>query len=203
MGRVSCDCAFFWTSTSPTSSDGDEAETGTLPLSAPHRPLKTSTASLAATAVEPGDDAYRSASSTYLRGGAPGLVLRPRTAAQVADDDVQLAVPAEPDHSAVVVAGRRLPLIPLTGRSRHPVVLEGPQADQVPVERQRVPVPDEPVHPVAEQRDGQDIAGVGPEGRLVRSLGGRWERAVARRRVGRLRACQPAVGGSVRQGTGA
>jgi len=42
-------------------------------------------ASLAATAVEPGDDAYGSVSSTYLRGGAPGLVLRPRTAEQVAD----------------------------------------------------------------------------------------------------------------------
>jgi hypothetical protein len=42
-------------------------------------------ASLAGTAVEPGDDAYGSVSSTYLRGGAPGLVLRPRTPAEVAD----------------------------------------------------------------------------------------------------------------------
>lgn len=42
-------------------------------------------ASLAATAVEPGDDAYRSVSSTYLRGGAPALVLRPRTPDEVAD----------------------------------------------------------------------------------------------------------------------
>lgn len=41
--------------------------------------------SLAATAVEPGDDAYASVSSTYLRGGAPGLVLRPRTVAEVGD----------------------------------------------------------------------------------------------------------------------
>ena len=48
MGSVSCDCGFFCTSTSLTSSDGDEADTGTLPLSAPHNPLKTSTASLAA-----------------------------------------------------------------------------------------------------------------------------------------------------------
>ena len=48
MGNVSCDWAFFWTSTSLTSRDGDDAETGTLPLSAPHRPLKTSTTSLAA-----------------------------------------------------------------------------------------------------------------------------------------------------------
>ena len=41
--------------------------------------------SLAADAVEPGDRAHRSVSSTYLRGGAPGLVLRPRTADQVVD----------------------------------------------------------------------------------------------------------------------
>ncbi|MBG6094925.1 FAD-binding protein [Nocardioides luteus] len=42
-------------------------------------------ASLAATAVEPGDAAYRAVRSTYLRGGRPGLVLRPTTPAQVAD----------------------------------------------------------------------------------------------------------------------
>src|SRR5690606_4587085 len=42
-------------------------------------------ASLAATAVEPGDPEYLAASSTYLRGGAPGLVLRPETPEQVAD----------------------------------------------------------------------------------------------------------------------
>lgn len=42
-------------------------------------------ASLAATAVEPGDAAYRAVRSTYLRGGRPGLVLRPTTSAQVAD----------------------------------------------------------------------------------------------------------------------
>lgn len=41
--------------------------------------------SLAGDAVEPGDRAHRSVSSTYLRGGAPGLVLRPRTADQVVD----------------------------------------------------------------------------------------------------------------------
>ncbi|MBO3085155.1 FAD-binding protein [Cellulomonas sp. zg-ZUI188] len=37
------------------------------------------------TAVEPGDRGYRAVSSNYLRGGAPGLVLRPRTPEQVAD----------------------------------------------------------------------------------------------------------------------
>ncbi|GAA1767945.1 FAD-binding protein [Luedemannella helvata] len=42
-------------------------------------------ASLADVAIEPGDAAYRSVASTYLRGGSPGLVLRPRTPAEVAD----------------------------------------------------------------------------------------------------------------------
>ncbi|ABL82877.1 MULTISPECIES: LLM class flavin-dependent oxidoreductase [unclassified Nocardioides] len=39
---------------------------------------------LAETAVEPGDAAFAKVRSTYLRGGNPGLVLRPRTAAAVA-----------------------------------------------------------------------------------------------------------------------
>ncbi|TDC38491.1 LLM class flavin-dependent oxidoreductase [Micromonospora sp. 15K316] len=42
-------------------------------------------ASLTGGAVEPGDIAYSRVRSTYLRGGAPGLVLRPRTPAEVAD----------------------------------------------------------------------------------------------------------------------
>lgn len=42
-------------------------------------------ASLRDAAVEPGDFEYRSVRSNYLRGGAPGLVLRPRTVAEVAD----------------------------------------------------------------------------------------------------------------------
>jgi alkanesulfonate monooxygenase SsuD/methylene tetrahydromethanopterin reductase-like flavin-dependent oxidoreductase (luciferase family)/FAD/FMN-containing dehydrogenase len=40
---------------------------------------------LRSTAVEPGDRTYRSVQSTYMRGGSPGLVLRPRDAAQVSD----------------------------------------------------------------------------------------------------------------------
>ncbi|WP_433832857.1 FAD-binding protein [Actinoplanes sp. CA-015351] len=42
-------------------------------------------ASLTGTAIEPGDPGYRGVRSTYLRGGSPGLVLRPRTPAEVAD----------------------------------------------------------------------------------------------------------------------
>lgn len=41
-------------------------------------------ASLRDTAVEPGDPEYLASSSTYLRGGAPGIVLRPETPGQVA-----------------------------------------------------------------------------------------------------------------------
>ncbi len=41
--------------------------------------------SVAGTAIEPGDPQYHSVASTYLRGGSPGLVLRPHTPQQVAD----------------------------------------------------------------------------------------------------------------------
>jgi len=41
--------------------------------------------SLAATAVEPGDHAYTKVRSTYMRGGAPGLVLRPADVSGVVD----------------------------------------------------------------------------------------------------------------------
>ncbi|HEX3801715.1 MAG TPA: LLM class flavin-dependent oxidoreductase [Solirubrobacteraceae bacterium] len=42
-------------------------------------------AALRSTAVEPGDRAYTSVQSTHMRGGSPGLVLRPRDAAQVSE----------------------------------------------------------------------------------------------------------------------
>ncbi|QTX05968.1 LLM class flavin-dependent oxidoreductase [Agromyces archimandritae] len=42
-------------------------------------------ASLAAHAVEPGDAGFSRVRSTYMRGGRPGLVLRPGTAVEVAD----------------------------------------------------------------------------------------------------------------------
>ncbi len=42
-------------------------------------------AALRATAVEPGDKAYARVRSTYLRSGSPGLVLRPGSAAEVAE----------------------------------------------------------------------------------------------------------------------
>jgi alkanesulfonate monooxygenase SsuD/methylene tetrahydromethanopterin reductase-like flavin-dependent oxidoreductase (luciferase family)/FAD/FMN-containing dehydrogenase len=41
--------------------------------------------SLRETAIEPGDSAYATVRSTYMRGGAPGLVLRPRSVAEVRD----------------------------------------------------------------------------------------------------------------------
>lgn len=42
-------------------------------------------ASLAERAVEPGDTGYARYTSAYMRGGAPGLILRPRTVAEVAE----------------------------------------------------------------------------------------------------------------------
>ncbi len=42
-------------------------------------------ASLRERAIEPGDFAYRTVRSTYMRGGAPGLVLRPQSVGEVAD----------------------------------------------------------------------------------------------------------------------
>lgn len=42
-------------------------------------------ASLAGAAIEPGDSGYARVRSTYMRGGAPGLVLPVRSAAEVAD----------------------------------------------------------------------------------------------------------------------
>ncbi|PXY29052.1 FAD-linked oxidase [Prauserella coralliicola] len=42
-------------------------------------------AALAAAAIEPGDVGYAGVRSTYLRGGAPGLVLRPGTEEEVAE----------------------------------------------------------------------------------------------------------------------
>ncbi|TDE01048.1 LLM class flavin-dependent oxidoreductase [Jiangella asiatica] len=59
-------------------------------------------ASLADSAVEPGDIAYPRVRSTYLRGGAPGLVLRPRDSAEVAD---------------ALAFARRHPHLPLAVRS--------------------------------------------------------------------------------------
>jgi len=47
-GSPSCDLSFFCTSIWPISSAGDEAETGTEPLSAPQMPLNVSCSRLAA-----------------------------------------------------------------------------------------------------------------------------------------------------------
>jgi alkanesulfonate monooxygenase SsuD/methylene tetrahydromethanopterin reductase-like flavin-dependent oxidoreductase (luciferase family)/FAD/FMN-containing dehydrogenase len=58
--------------------------------------------SLRGRAVEPGDFEYRSVKSTYARGGAPGLVLRPRTTTEVVD---------------AVAFARRTPNVPLGIRS--------------------------------------------------------------------------------------
>jgi hypothetical protein len=91
-----------------------------------------------------------------IRDQALGDVLHPAAASVVADDDVELAVVAEAQYAAVVVAaqhGQR-------GISDVvAVVLERPQPDDVAVEGQRAAVPDEAVDAVAQQRNvGDDVA---------------------------------------------
>lgn len=83
----------------PASSESDVERLADL---LPERPRSTRTAtarqrrrpgiayddlppSLAETAIEPGDPAYRTVRSTYMRGGSPGLVLRPQSTSEVAD----------------------------------------------------------------------------------------------------------------------
>ena len=57
--------------------------------------------SLAATAVEPGDSGYSRVRSTYMRGGSPGIVLRPATTAEVVE-----AVGFARAHSALPLSTR-------------------------------------------------------------------------------------------------
>ena len=63
---------------------------------------------------------------------AGGQVLQLAAAAVVADHDVELAVGAEPDLAAVVVAPQGL------GSTGSSVLLERVELDEVPVERQRL-----------------------------------------------------------------
>src|SRR5262249_51111936 len=90
--------------------------------------------------------------------GAVDQVLQPAAAAVVADDDVQLAVGAEVEDAAVVVAGH------LGGVAAVAVVLEGVQADQVLAEGEGGAGggPDEAGHAVAQQGGVGDVAADGP-----------------------------------------
>src|SRR5207249_5546758 len=72
---------------------------------------------------------------------AVGEVLQLPTPAIIPYEDIELAVRAELDHAAIVVAAE--------GLSR--VRLEGAQPDQVAVERERGAIPHKAVHAVAEQ----------------------------------------------------
>src|SRR5206468_6095699 len=70
IGEVSCDCAFFCTSTSLTSSGGEEADTGTPPLSAPHTPLNTSVLSPVAVILANADSGVPMRSTPRTSSGA-------------------------------------------------------------------------------------------------------------------------------------
>jgi hypothetical protein len=68
--------------------------------------------------------------------------------AVIAEDHVQLAVAGEPDDAAVVIAARHVVA---------DIVLERSQIDDVAIETQRGPVPDESIDSIAEQRDIDDL----------------------------------------------
>ena len=102
--------------------------------------------------------------------GAVHQVLQLPAPAAVADDGVQLAVRAEPQHPAVLVAASRLPLIALARRQRAAVALERAQLQQVLLVAQGRAVPVEAVDAVAAQRDLQDLVGVGKEHVFVEAL---------------------------------
>jgi hypothetical protein len=105
-------------------------------------------------------------------------------AADVAQDDVQLAVGAERDHAAVVVAGRRLGRVALARRQRSAVVLKRPQHGHVLVEHQRRAVPDEAIDAVAEQGNGQHVARIGAQVGSCRRLHHVRHKRIGRRRGG-------------------
>jgi hypothetical protein len=77
------------------------------------------------------------------RPGAVRKILHLAPATVVAHVDVELAVRAEAEHAAIVIAPLRL-----AG-----VLLERAQLDQVRFEGQRAVVPHEAIDPVAEHRD--------------------------------------------------
>ena len=83
-----------------------------------------------------------------------------------------------------MVAAGRLLLVALVRGHGSGVVLEGAQLDEVAVERQgrRLGVPDEAVHPVAQERSLEDFPRIGPEIRRVGALDQRREERIVGRR---------------------
>ena len=67
------------------SAEGRVRSAAALAKRAPGIDYEAVPASLVATAVEPGDAGYSRIRSTYMRGGSPGIVLRPTTTAEVAE----------------------------------------------------------------------------------------------------------------------
>ena len=119
-------------------------------------------------------------------------VLHLAAPAVVAHLDVELAVLAEPDDPAVVVAARR----GIGG-----VVLEDTQLDQVEIEGEGGSVPEEAVDAVAEQRDREHVrpcprrAAACPRTRPATAPWGRGEAAPSRSRTGRPRCVVSKSGG--------
>ena len=120
-------------------------------------------------------------------------ILEPAAAALVAHEDVELAVRSESHHAAVVVARRVGVVRPRVSGNGDVVRLQRAQHDDVAVERQRRPVPDEAVDAVAQQRH------VGVDGR-VRAGAALGPADVHARRRGEVRMQDQAEQSSLRVG---
>jgi hypothetical protein len=142
-------------------------------------------AELAATVVEPGDHAYARVRSTYVRPGAPGLVLRPGTPDEVA---AALAYAREQDVELAVRSGSH----GISGRSTNDArALPGDPARRRRPPRRRPPAadplgPDRPHHPAdgailgrgpAQRRAGARPAALGRRGGRRRRSAGHRQRA--------------------------
>ena len=86
-------------------------------------------------------------------GATPDLVLAAgnnlTAPADIANEDVEHAVLSELQYTAIMVAARRLFFIALIRGFRCGVILEGAQHDQVEIERQAFPIPDETIDAIA------------------------------------------------------
>src|SRR3990172_2678318 len=75
-------------------------------------------------------------------GGRPtGKILHVAAPSRIADENVELTVGSKGDHTSIVVTSLRLPGI----------LLDSTEHDQVVVQGQAGSIPDETIHPVAQQ----------------------------------------------------
>jgi hypothetical protein len=86
-----------------------------------------------------------------------GQILQLTASSHISDEDVELAVETERDHTPIVVAARWLRLITLARRLGRSIVLVGAQFDQVDVKRKRYAIPNKTIHAVAKQGHSKHV----------------------------------------------